>query len=63
MKTYKLEVILDENGAGVHEKTSEGFSIQEARQIIAILEEYKARLLGHVMVLQSETNLKESTKQ
>ena len=62
MRTYKLEVIFDENGVGVHEKTNEGLNIVEARIIVAVLEEYKQRMLAYVITSQQETDLKGQSK-
>ncbi len=63
MKEYNLTIVLDEKGGGVREKTTEGLDITDARQVVAILEEYKQRLLGYVINLQSEVDLKNQTKQ
>lgn len=62
MKTYNITVIIDENGVGVREK-SEGMTINEIRQVISVLEEYKLRLIQAVVQRQQEFDLKNQTKQ
>ena len=65
MKTYKLEIVLDDKGLAVHEKTSEGITTTEARQIISVFEEYKTRFIQYIIFLadQQTTDLKKQTKQ
>lgn len=62
-KQYDLTILLDESGVAVHEKTSEGVNLTEARLIIAVLEEYKQRMMTYVMFNEQQIDLKNKVKQ
>lgn len=62
MKTYSLNVVIDESGVGVREK-SEGMTISEIRQVISVLDEYKLRLIQAIILREQEYDLKNQTKQ
>lgn len=51
-KKYILEIILDKEGTAIHETTSEGVNLYEARLILAILEEYKNKMLSYIIFNQ-----------
>jgi len=57
MKKYTLEIFIDEkDGVGVHE-SADPLNIHDARILISVMEEYKARLLSYIiMTQQSKSN-------
>lgn len=57
-KKYTLEIILDQQGTAIHEKTSEGVNLYEARLILAILEEYKNKMLSYILFNQLQATPK-----
>lgn len=56
MIKYMIEIDIDGNRLGVREK-AESLSINEIRQIVSILEEYKLKLINAVILRQQETDL------
>ena len=64
MTNYKLEIYIDKkNGVGIHEK-ADPLTVNDARLILSVLEEYKGRLLAYITFTQNlnEKELKQEAK-
>ena len=58
MKSYTLDIEIEKGIVRIHEKTSEGVNLAEARMIVAVLEEYKTRMMQYIIFNQTEAELK-----
>ncbi len=54
MKTYNLKIAFEERNIGIEEKATEGITIVEARLVVAILEEYKQKMISYIMFSQNK---------
>jgi hypothetical protein len=57
MKTYTIELAVNNYDVGIHEKTSEGFTLSEMRLIIAELELIKQRMINEIVKRQEVLTL------
>ena len=61
MRLYTLEVIIDGENVGVHEK-ADGLQVRDLRIVSSILEEYKIRMINAIIASQQITDLKKAKK-
>lgn len=57
MKTYTIELAVNNYEVGIHEKTSEGFTLSEMRLIIVELDIIKQRMLNEIVKRQELMDL------